>query len=1185
MAAFVIGHHRTVRSELLTALWARLDRFAATADPREVLEADAQREAGELFAASDDPERDLEARRAVGWLHWHRYGLLGDESELLVAEALLRPVYDADPQGVPEAMRSTFAPEPDDWRALSDTELRHLLADLEPGRIAETLSELSDVVSSTPPDHPGHADKTVVLCTLLAAVLDRVEDPRPLREAVEAARRAVDALPPGHARWAVLQSQLGSVFRDWYQRTGELSALREAIDRGRRSAAAGPRSPMTLSNLSNVLLDAFRRVGDIAFLEEAIATGRASVDVTPQDDPQLVMYLSNLGAALHEWADRTGDDTAEAEALRTARRAVALTSEDHPAHALYLSNLASSLKTSYHRTKDKALLAEAIEVGRRAVGATPAEDPRRPHRLGVFGGVLQAWFEATHELPALHEAVQVFREAVDRTPERHPRRVQHLHMLSYALLLSYDQYGTREILHETIAVGRRAMTETPADHPDWRGRVVHQVNGLRDWYEHTGDLEALDEAIALCRHGLASGNERDPGLLAGLVVALRLKYERSGDRNLLREAVTLGRESVAANPGKVGHLANLAAALSVLAEREDDDPAVLDEAIDIARRAAGPGSHLLMNLAISLLVRYERTGHRASAEDAVEASRRALALTPTEPQRARELFTLGQALAALYQASADPGALTEAIDTYLAAATVSAAAATVRVEAGLHAGRLAMSAGRAEQALKGYATAVELLPLLVTQFLDRSDAEHWLTRYSGLAANAAACALEAGDPERAVTLLEQGRGVLLDRALSARTALSALRERAPGLADRFQWLSAALETGGGGPGERRHEHARDLEALIEEIRALPGFASFLLPPTLPRLMAAVRDGPVVLINVSQWRCDALALTTAGVRHIPLPDLTLDGVVEWVNIFVGTLDVGQSVANGALETILGGLWDTIAEPVLTALAFTRSPGPQDTWPRLWWAPVGPLGYLPLHAAGHHHTEGRTVLDRVVSSYTPTIRALTHVRGRHRTGERAVRHRQLVVSMPRTPGSSDLPGARDEARLFAGLPDATVLTGPEATRDRVGAALREATWAHFACHAQSRLDDPSTSLLLLHDHADKPFDVRHLSALHLPSAELAYLSACGTSQPGRHMMDEAVHISAAFQLAGFPHVIGTLWTANDRAAPKTARTIYADLLRRPPADRDIAGAVHRATHHMRQMYPGLPLMWAAHIHVGV
>ncbi|MFJ7146986.1 CHAT domain-containing protein [Streptomyces sp. NPDC100445] len=147
----------------------------------------------------------------------------------------------------------------------------------------------------------------------------------------------------------------------------------------------------------------------------------------------------------------------------------------------------------------------------------------------------------------------------------------------------------------------------------------------------------------------------------------------------------------------------------------------------------------------------------------------------------------------------------------------------------------------------------------------------------------------------------------------------------------------------------------------------------------------------------------------------------------------------------------------------------------------------------------------------------------------------------------------------------------------------AELRDSTWAHFACHAQIRLDDTSNSHLLLHDHPRNPLSVRHLAALCLPHAELAFLSACGTSLSSPGLMDEAVHITAAFQLAGFAHVIGPLWTINDRAAVRTAREIYTRLLATPRTD--IAWAVHGAVHSMRDRYRELPSLWATHVHVGM
>ena len=47
------------------------------------------------------------------------------------------------------------------------------------------------------------------------------------------------------------------------------------------------------------------------------------------------------------------------------------------------------------------------------------------------------------------------------------------------------------------------------------------------------------------------------------------------------------------------------------------------------------------------------------------------------------------------------------------------------------------------------------------------------------------------------------------------------------------------------------------------------------------------------------------------------------------------------------------------------------------PRVWWVATGSLALLPVHAAGHRDGS-RTLLDRVISSYTPTVRSLTAAR---------------------------------------------------------------------------------------------------------------------------------------------------------------------------------------------------------------
>ncbi|MEO3868218.1 CHAT domain-containing protein [Nonomuraea sp. B12E4] len=263
---------------------------------------------------------------------------------------------------------------------------------------------------------------------------------------------------------------------------------------------------------------------------------------------------------------------------------------------------------------------------------------------------------------------------------------------------------------------------------------------------------------------------------------------------------------------------------------------------------------------------------------------------------------------------------------------------------------------------------------------------------------------------------------------------------------------------------------------------------------------------------------------------------------------------------------------------TALGITGPP--QDgVWPRLWWSPTGPLNSLPLHAAGHHTVAGASVLDRAVSSYTPTVRALLHSRARPVPARRA----GLTVAMPATPGHAALPETAREAVEVTARIQGQVLVGPRASRAAVLAALPGASVAHFACHAGSDPYDPSASHLLLHDGT---LSVTEISRLHLDDAELAYLSACATARGGARLADEAMHLASAFQLAGYAQAVATLWEIGDH----TAATMAADFHRElggalgDPARIPGALALHTATRRMRAAMPGRPSAWAAFLHSG-
>jgi CHAT domain-containing protein len=90
---------------------------------------------------------------------------------------------------------------------------------------------------------------------------------------------------------------------------------------------------------------------------------------------------------------------------------------------------------------------------------------------------------------------------------------------------------------------------------------------------------------------------------------------------------------------------------------------------------------------------------------------------------------------------------------------------------------------------------------------------------------------------------------------------------------------------------------------------------------------------------------------------------------------------------------------------------------------------------------------------------------------------------------------------------------------------------------------------------------PLTVADLNALRL-DAKLAYLAACDSTFTHQLLADEAVHITAAFHLAGFRQVIGTLWPVSDLFAAGISAAVYGRMTgagSRAP-DVSLAGFIH-------------------------
>ena len=1094
-------------------------------------------------------------------------------------------------------------------------------------------------VAATPADFP----ERVLLMSGAALCLERLFERTGRSELLDEVELLVrDALAvtlPADRFYAQRLTILGNVLLARFERTGRLEALLDAVAAYRKAADVDPEDPVDraagLTNLGNALQQLFGRTGDLPVLLEAVEASRDAVAVVPAGHPDRARWQTNLAVTLRILFERTGETAAVHEAVAVGRAALAATPEDHAERAFRMSILATVLYRWSEHTGDVEVLQEALSLCRAAVAAIPTDHPRRAWMLSEAAAIARQLFKSSGETGVLAEAVQFGRAAVEAVPVGDPERLNHLSNLGIALLAAYERTGDRELLTEAVRAGWDSVVGTPADDPTRVPRITNLVVSLQRESEVTGRSDALLDAVAQARAAVEAMPDDLParGAVVGtLGNALRAAYERTGLETALGEAARMLRDALEATPEghatRPARLNDLAVTLRLLAEhtgmREGFFAAYsfLEQA-----EALLPADHcdrllIFGNRAAMALKIFELDRRPEVGEVAVAALRAVADNTPeSDPSRAERLRRLGLALEILAVGhAANAQLLEEARERFKAAANLASAPTLVRIRAGREQARLELTAAQApEAALEAIERVVELIERAAPASLVRTDREHRMALLDGLPAQAAAIALAAGRPERALELLESTRGVLVAETLGLRGGeLARLRAAHPELARRLDRARAAMAALDQSPemaslaeeralarddsarrvADRRVEAQAVIEGLLMCVRALPGFEDF-LHPGLAGLTACAQAGPVVLVTCDPARCDALILTgdaTEPVRHVPLPQLDYDAVLDNCARHVMTgRDLSPIERTGAEQTItsmLGWLWDTVAEPVLNALGYRDA---DVAWPRIWWCPVGVAAALPLHAAGHHddaadRPEGRrTVLDRVISSYTPTLLALRTALSDGAVAEPtcgigdATAAQALIVAVPDTP-DAPLPGAaREAAALKPLIGDAHVLSNP--TRAQVLDALPRYRTAHFACHGWADRQRPSQSRLILADHDTAPLTVADLVRLEL-DADLAYLSACSTGVTAPQLADEALHLTGAFHLVGYRQVIGTLWSVDDDTAADVAAHVYARLVEDGARlnTKRAAEALHHAVRALRDSRPDSPSLWAPYTHTG-
>ncbi|MFG2072187.1 CHAT domain-containing protein [Nonomuraea maritima] len=965
-----------------------------------------------------------------------------------------------------------------------------------------------------------------------------------------------------------------------------------------------------LETLAEVARFVLRRSADRGRGEAApwaVALLRMVASKLPVGYPYRLVVLCDLGYALLLGlpAELPGDVPPELdEAVAVLREAFDGMPEDDAHRARCANGLALAVRAKAVATRDPALLSQSAAFSRIAVDAATSQDGNLPQMLADLGATLMLLAQ-TGDGPAAEEAVTVLGRAMQLAPDP-VRRQELLRRLAAAELLRTGRAGpvaprpplsvdTRRQMEEMTALFRRVIPATGdgvPDDPDNLLAVILRLVGI----------------------GPSEGEGQSAQLMDGLARLLRTS---SGPQ--LEELVD---ELVGRNLGRLSPEDRLRAVLRGPADPPEDrtDHAELDELLDLHERLLRevPGDspeHSMLELGL-LLTQFLRARQGGPDERSFALLPRVMETTQTIMARADLSASMLGSMTQMSQAVVSPFETLAVFENAIRRHRERLAAAPDDLTALKELSLTLFQRYQLTYEEPAYREAVRLARQVVARDLTQAawvvcvwgsamrlramgavpdEGDELGSGLARMASDQAAAAADGGDPAAALEALEEGRGRILTSAVNARVELENLRAADAGLAARFvavrERVRPLLENPGreAGPGEQAA-----LRAVAEEwtevsgrIQALPEFGRFLMPLPLgvPDLRPVAADGPVVVVNVNRRRCDALILTTDGVRLVPLPYLRAAELADQAEAFhdaVQAAHASSGLLAGQAERVLldtlGWLWDVVAEPVLGELGLTESPEGLLR-PRLWWSPTGPLTFLPLHAAGRPDVPGASVLDRVVPSYTPTLRALMHSRSRAVPAARS----GLSVAMPVTPGQAPLPRTAAEAVEVASLVRGATLVGPDASREAVLAALPRAAVAHFACHAGSDPRDPSASHLLLHDG---PLGLSEIGRLQLDGAELAYLSACATARGGSSLADEAIHLASAFQLAGYGQAVATLWEIGDDVAARTAAAFHRELGAALDTPERLPGAraLHAVTRRLREAVPDRPSAWAAFLHAG-
>ncbi|KAI0409259.1 CHAT domain-containing protein [Xylaria palmicola] len=1068
------------------------------------------------------------------------------------------------------------------------------------------------VVNLTPPQDPALVTRLLVASdTLLERYLTLTRDVQDMERAAALLGRVDLVIDETYRYFSDYLLIYGRAHLAVFDANLEPFELDTAIEKLASFPRVVDKHPELLQLHGNLLLRRFRNAADLQDLQMGIERAKAVQDLPDVGTDTRIYALSNLAEYQPSLLDfGIGNGSAHLDsAVNMGLEAKELAQKQEctiPDISFVYGALALAQYHRYQREGEPTDLQESLLNGKKAVYLSNNSDPGKTTWLNNLGLAYVAQFRNSAETSSLEAATSLFELAVELSLEGSKTHLFSRSNLANTLGLRFEWTGETETLDIAVSAYRVLASLRNPNAAEWAINLQNLGNILLNAYGRHLSGKLLDEAVdnldqALTKH--PEGHVEIVATRSFLCDALAIRYRDTASKHRQKSDILLAIDHGESSIRLVG----------------SNDPCV---------------PHLRHTLSLAYQTKWDGSGRKAN-EDLVAAvchAGKGLEVTPQNaPGRAAYLVRHGNLLSAQIfenDPKADPSALTEPLRLYKEAVELPNGLPLIRIRAARKAIRILKELGEWKDAVPVGLAAMRLLPLACGRYLSLQDQRRVISETSGLASEICSLLLQVDKPEEALRELEAGRAMLLGFAMDNSDEVLALAASHENLAKEFTDIRAKLrippDLQGRGLGELKLRERRAAEAdlinCLGKIRNIGGHRDFLLEPTVDRMKLCSKEGPVVIVNISYMRSDAIILVDSGIRVLPLPNLRPEKAVDFGVQLIAGFSIVDFPVKRAYEVLsrkvpkqprraspgfLDWLWASCVRPVFDELSKCGAMPANGKPPRIWWIGSGAAAGFPFHAAASESEPDQDALSLSISSYVPSIKALLHARQRS-TRSRALRSESkqakldlTVITMETTPGGhTPLPAVRKEKEVVINLAEGKLNCThlPQPTASLALQAITKSDIVHFACHGVADRGDPSQSHLVLekptgNGNAKEVDKLTVSQLLALDSRQkfwIAFLSACTTASMGTFRLgDEGLHTSGALQIAGFTHVVGSLWKVEDEVGVDIARVFYENLIGVETDffnDRIVAEALREAVMRIRKHDPSSWTKWAAYIHSG-